>query len=360
MNKRELVPAALRGFLGLVVMYLVYLGLIGEPGLRLEIAMAVMISLLVAVFLSLLIPERWEPGSTLLFLMDISALSVIVFYFGGAGSPFLYVMPVLVVDAVYRFKLVVSGSVSFLITSGIVVISIFSGTVSPYKVGMIAAVMAAAWSVSALVSRTSNESKYKLLFLEQEHRNEELEERIDDLEKKLQGMTIVDPDTGLKNFRYFRSRIDEEIKRAERGKYPFSIVIIQLNDLDEFRDIYDYKETKRALHRIGIKLKEVFRTTDLIGRLQENQFLIMLPEAEGRKALIPVMRLRKGLESMNFGTDNRFNFNFSIGVSTYPEDTSEMGGLLNLAVNAVGRSKEKGSGMVTLASSLQRKGNPGS
>ncbi|HOX29023.1 MAG TPA: diguanylate cyclase, partial [bacterium] len=155
---------------------------------------------------------------------------------------------------------------------------------------------------------------------------------------------------------YFRSRIEEEIARAKRKNYVFTLVLMEIVGMDEFVEMYGEPERRKALMKIAGMINEIFRTTDLLGRHGDNQFLMMLPETDDRSSVIPIMRLKKLLTSAGFGPDKRFNFDVNFGVSCYPKDVTEVGGLLSLASASLKRSTQKGTGMITLASSLFRKG----
>ena len=344
----------------MTISYMIFLGRIGAPAERMELTWLAEGLALFLVLLSVLMPEASAAGSWLLFLIDVALVAFGLYKFGGvAGWPVLLV-PLLAVSAAFRFSAKVSFFAVVLLAAALLALTGRHGFNVPfYQYGMWAAVMLFCWSAVSQLTRVSSEDKYQMMYLDQEHLNTELEEKIKDLEKKMQAQTIVDQVTGLKNFRYFRSRIEEEISRAKRKNYSFSLALIEIDDMPEFVGGYGEAEGRRALQKISVLLKDVFRNTDLIGRYRDNQFLVMLPETDARAALIPMMRFRKKLDVTTFGPENRFDFHISVGISNYPKDIGEVGGMLSLAHGAMRRSQHKGKGMITLASSLFKKGPAG-
>jgi diguanylate cyclase (GGDEF)-like protein len=355
-NKRELPYALVRAILGMVIMYHIFLGTVGSPQERFQLAMGTMFATLAVVFLSVLMPERSAAGSWFLYLVDIGIAGVAVSLLGGAGGLAGILFPALAVSAAFRFEVKASGAATVALAAGVFGFARLTGFHgSPYQLCLWAALMLLCWSIAAQIARSAEERKYRMMYLDQERINSELEERIKELEKKLQSQTIVDPVTGLKNFRYFRARIDEEILRARRKNAVFSLALLEIDGLPAFVSLYGEEGARKALQKIAARLKDIFRTTDLISRYSEAQFLIMMPETDARNTLIPIMRFRKKIAADGFGPDNRFDFGLSFGVSSFPADAQEVGGLLSLATAALRRSKEKGAGMTTLAYSLFKK-----
>jgi len=359
-NEKEIIPALIRVAYGIAIVYMIFVGRIGKPAERMEFVIIGEAAIVAVFLLSILIPERWLPGSTILYVIDVGLICFGLIKLDGLNGWVAYLIPLLAVSGAVRFS--TKSALAIVMCLSILVIGIakfygFSG--SYYQIGLWICVLFLCWSIATQLSGQSEEQKYRMMYLDQEHMNTELEERIKDLEKKMQAQTIVDQVTGLKNFRYFRSRIEEELLRAQRKGYVFSLALIEVDDMPEFENMYGEAESRKAFQKISVILKEVFRNTDLVGRYRDNQFLVMMPETDARAALIPLMRFRSKLEKSTFGPDNRFDLHISMGVSCFPTDVKEVGGLLSLAYGALRRSQEKGKGMITLASSMFKKGPVG-
>jgi len=181
-----------------------------------------------------------------------------------------------------------------------------------------------------------------------------LERSLTALEQKHDKSLTVDELTGLNNFRYFRDRIDKEVKRGRRQKYIFSLCILTMDDLDVYEKKFGVAERDLALGRIARQVIKAMRDTDLIARFQSNGFAFLLPDTEPRRCVVPAVRLRDKITSLKFGPDGNFHFNISIGVAGFPADADDVGGIIGMATSAVHRSAARGSNQITLASSLFR------
>ncbi len=356
LNKREMMVGLVRACFGMVLVYLAFIGSLGNPATRFETSIMALAATVFAVALSLFIPERWAVGAWLFFIIDAAAVGACVWFLGGLNSWAVYFIPLLAVSAVYRFSADQSLAVSVALAAGIIAFASFNRQGTLYQAFMWAAIVMAVWAVSVQRFRVSQEEKYRMMYLDQEKAASELEKKIRELEEKLQSHTITDTVTGLKNFRYFRARLEEEVARAQRKNQVFSLALMEIEDMPDFSKVYGEQETRKALARLAARLKDAFRNTDLLCRYSDTQFMMLLTEADAKNSLVPIMRMRKNLEKTSFGPDNRFQFSYSFGISCYPYDAREAGGLLSLASASLRRSRQKGSGMITLASSLFKKG----
>jgi len=194
----------------------------------------------------------------------------------------------------------------------------------------------------------------RFLSLETESREKQLEKNLHRLEEKINAQSVVDEVTGLKNFRYFRERIETEVKRAARQKYILSLCVMSVDGLEDFKQRNGAADCDHALNRITKQLEKMLRDTDLISRFQSNQFLFLLPDTDPRKAIVPARRIRDALCEISFGSVGIQRFDFSFGIAGFPADAQTVGGLISLATASLERSHKRGRSQITLASSLAR------
>lgn len=356
LNKNELVPGLLRAVITFVMVYLVFLDridLIIVAG-GVEAIMLVTMVMMAYTVGSLFVPESNRGLVLAVHALDSALLGGIIIATGGARSYLIFALPVLVPGAAWR-----AGTVTAAVTAAAAAVfavslsyTAFPGDI--YRVLFWISCFITMFLISVSIFSNKQSRKFELLYQKLGKRNEELEKQISDLEQKLSQFTIIDPVTGIKNFRYFRLRVEEELKRAERQNYPFCVCILGLDGYEEFLTHYGESEGRKALLRVSALLQKSVRDTDLIAKYVADQFLILLPQTNPRQSIIPVKRIRDMLGKGAYGTDGTFTFQYSFGVSGYPEDVQEIGGLFSLASAALDRSRERGPGMVTLASSLWR------
>lgn len=157
------------------------------------------------------------------------------------------------------------------------------------------------------------------------------------LTRKLMRLSVFDEVSETLNRDFFVKKLKEEITRARRINTPVALLIIQL---DQFKDIslhYDAVEVERFLKAIVTIFLNNSRTTDLFGRLIDDQFGLILPHTDRKGAAIKAERLRRILESANFsevlGSDVKVTL--SIGVSEYPSVCHDASDLLKTADEAL-------------------------
>jgi len=292
--------------------------------------------------------------SIAVLMLDSILLILLVMISGRGESWYALALPYIVLLSVNRL-----GETPAVIVTGLLTVFMFALTAALSQADIFRYIFWMAYFGSSCIvgiavfgNRQTSNKKYEFLYKNMEKSNSELERRLHELEKRLSTYTIFDPVTGLKNFRYLRVRVEEEISRARRQKYPFSICIIGIDDIDVFENRYGAQEKDRALVRITSHLNKQVRDTDLIGRYVNDQFVLLLPQANPKQTLIPIMRIKKTLDPLTFGPDNMFTFTYSAGVAGFPDDVQETGGLFGLASAALDRSRERGPGSITFASSL--------
>ncbi len=359
-NKKELIYTFFRALLGFIYMQLVFFGYIGNVSTRFETALMVMSATLLLIFVSLLMPDTSKAGRWSLFVIDVLLVGFGFFFLGGINGYFVILLPLLAVSAGPRFGTNTSLALAVVIGLILVVMGYIAsggdaGWAPLYRAGFWAVVTFLGWLLHLHLTGATQEQKYRIMYLDISQENEKNMERIATLEKKMQSHTIVDPVTGLKNFRYFRARIEEEIARARRHKYDFSLCHIEIERKKEFLELYSEEDWRRLVARVAEKMRDLVRDTDLLGRYSDNQFLALFPQANSRQSLIPTMRIKKTIEEAELPPDKRFTLQLGFGISCFPDDVEEVGGLLSLASAALKKSKERGAGKVTLAVSLFRK-----
>lgn len=284
-----------------------------------------------------------DSGVLLAFLADVG--------FNSAAAAFT---PLLVVSAYYRMNPPFALAVAIGLSAIFPTVRLATGSFAPFRELFTLVAFPFIYLLVRIGHYAGGYQKYRQMYLDLESNNRELEENIKFLEQKVSTHTIIDPVTGLKNFRYFRSRIDEEIARARRRNVPFSLCVAEPDDFDAFVTAVGKRGRDVALQKFAQLLTDSVRTTDLVGRLSDSRFILLFLDSDSRSSLIPALRIKKTMEQLRFGPSLDYKLSLGLGIATYPKDVEEVGGMISLASRALERSKQKGKGMITLASSLWR------
>jgi diguanylate cyclase (GGDEF)-like protein len=111
---------------------------------------------------------------------------------------------------------------------------------------------------------------------------------------------IVDELTGLYNRRYLVARIEEEVERFRRYKDVFSVLVV---DLDQFRSVnetYGRSVGDAVLCQAAELLRASVRKSDVLGRWDRDDFMIVATDTPVEGSQIFAERLRQKLESCFF------------------------------------------------------------
>ena len=140
-----------------------------------------------------------------------------------------------------------------------------------------------------------------------------LQER-DALQSQLESVSLTDEDTGMPNQRALTQSLESQVSRSRRYKNPLTILIMQVDNLDEFIKTQETESARPLLVAIRNMLNDQLRWADTIGRMDENEFLLILPEThlEATGQMIDLIRKRfddlyiEGVENNDFKVQARF------------------------------------------------------
>ena len=133
--------------------------------------------------------------------------------------------------------------------------------------------------------------------------------------------------TGLANYREFIETLEREVRRAERSKHSFALLLLDLDGLKAINDKYGHLAGNRAIKRLSDVIKEHSRATDLAARYGGDEFAIVLIDADPGMASRIAHRVQKALRDCR----EQPPLSVSIGMSASPEDGRTASELLQAA-----------------------------
>ncbi len=142
--------------------------------------------------------------------------------------------------------------------------------------------------------------------------------------------------TGLANYREFFENLEQEVRRAERTRQPFALLLLDLDDLKSINDRLGHLAGNRALNRLARVMKDHCRATDVAARYGGDEFAILLLEADAERAQSVADRISSCLRSQ---TDPP-PLSVSIGCSVYPADGVSAPELLEAADKRLYQNKK--------------------
>ncbi|MFO7930368.1 MAG: sensor domain-containing diguanylate cyclase [Thermodesulfobacteriota bacterium] len=169
------------------------------------------------------------------------------------------------------------------------------------------------------------------------------------MEHQLQVMTRTDDLTGLFNRRYFMERMKEEIDRAERYNFSFSLIIFDIDHFKNINDRYGHPAGDKVLSSLSRICRENLRKTDIPARIGGEEFGIILPGCGIEQAGISAERLRKNIAAGLFEFEGKeINCTISLGVAEYDGYGQCLEDLMRRADQALYQAKNTGRNRVVM------------
>jgi diguanylate cyclase (GGDEF)-like protein len=165
--------------------------------------------------------------------------------------------------------------------------------------------------------------------------------------QKLESLAAADPLTGMANRRTFIERLQEETDFAARGGAPFSLLAIDLDNLQRINERYGEETGDRILHAAAAACAEAMRPYQGLARVGGGEFMAVLPSAALDAALMIGERIRASIQSLQFesGTE-RFSVTASIGIALSGQDGRTVDALMRTAGERLKRAKTHGRNCV--------------
>jgi diguanylate cyclase (GGDEF)-like protein len=118
---------------------------------------------------------------------------------------------------------------------------------------------------------------------------------------------VRDSLTGLPNERYLLLRLEEEMARSHRDERPLTLAILDVNGLAATNEQYGRDCGDEVLRHVAVVAQATKRTSDIVARLADDEFGVMLPEctSEGGQAFVRRLTERLAREPARTLLNNR-------------------------------------------------------
>jgi diguanylate cyclase (GGDEF)-like protein len=166
---------------------------------------------------------------------------------------------------------------------------------------------------------------------------------------QVQEMANSDGLTKLYNKRFFIDRLSVEILKAEKGHYPVSLFIFDLDHFKHYNDTQGHQAGDEVLKITGQILREMVRPDDIPARYGGEEFIVILPQTPKDGAVVAAERVRARVESHPYPSRQSQPLgmvSLSGGVATFPDDGRSSSDLIAAADAALYRAKQAGRNRV--------------
>ncbi len=171
-------------------------------------------------------------------------------------------------------------------------------------------------------------------------------------EKKYRDLSMTDPLTTLHNLRHFHIRLDHEVKRASRYARPLSLLLLDVDNFKKYNDTYGHLEGDHVLVKLGQIILKCLRGTDSAYRYGGEEFAAILPETQGKDALVVAERIRISFKTTEFfpAGEKKSYLTISVGVTQY-RPIEQAASFIDRTDNAMDQAKDEGQDKVFIAAS---------
>jgi diguanylate cyclase (GGDEF)-like protein len=174
-------------------------------------------------------------------------------------------------------------------------------------------------------------------------------EEIKGLQLLLREQAIRDQLTGLFNRRYLIETLERELARAQRGHYPVSLIMIDLDHFKNLNDTYGHRVGDLVLQSLGKMLLVKTRLGDIPCRYGGEEIIIVFPDVDAEVTTQRAEFLRKAFEELSFNIAGMsIHATLSAGVATFPDHATDMDGLLHTVDQALYAAKAAGRNRVEI------------
>ena len=149
----------------------------------------------------------------------------------------------------------------------------------------------------------------------------------------LERIGLRDRDTGAYNLAYFIDYAGKEFYKARRYARSFSLVVVSIDNAEQLRKEGGRDLYRRAMRDVVTAVGRVVRDADILAKVSESEYYVLLPETDYFGALMFLRRAADEIrrEESIRELERRTPLLLSMGASTFPKDGEDFDELLHWA-----------------------------
>jgi diguanylate cyclase (GGDEF)-like protein len=165
--------------------------------------------------------------------------------------------------------------------------------------------------------------------------------QLQEAQDKLQKLGDIDTPGRIGGFRQLRTGLEYEFKRAQRYEHSLSCVLFSLADYDNVLNDLGKKVAASMIGSVVTVLRDTMRAVDRVYRVDNDQFILLLPETSAAGARKAVERIHKSLKKPPKKDKGFGVVTFTAALVCYPHPRIKTGQDILWAVNKL--HKEHGN-----------------
>ncbi|MCX4191427.1 sensor domain-containing diguanylate cyclase [Methylophaga sp. OBS1] len=124
--------------------------------------------------------------------------------------------------------------------------------------------------------------------------------KLEKLSRDLKNLADTDELTGIWNRRAFIAESNKELQRAQRGKNPVCLLMMDIDDFKEINDAFGHEVGDEVLKLFTHCISANKRTYDIFGRIGGEEFAMLMPETRRAEAMDLAERIRSKVSEIFF------------------------------------------------------------
>ncbi len=130
----------------------------------------------------------------------------------------------------------------------------------------------------------------------------------------LENLTVVDETTQLFSRRYMIKNLNNKIYDSKRYGFSFSAILFDIDDFKVINNEFGHKYGDEVLKKLSKRILFGTRETDILGRYEDDTFLLILPSTKLNQSIIVAEKVRKNVSNVKIHNKSGFNLTLSCGI----------------------------------------------
>jgi diguanylate cyclase (GGDEF)-like protein/PAS domain S-box-containing protein len=160
--------------------------------------------------------------------------------------------------------------------------------------------------------------------------------------ERIYSLAFKDPLTGLANRTSLGISLEQAVLRAKRRSARIAVVFLDLDGFKEINDAHGHDAGDAVLVEVASRLRNHLRSSDLVGRLGGDEFLVILEDVPEAAAVATVAKKLLAEIMRPYPVGGEAVVTASIGISVLPDDAADAASLMKHADVAMYAAKQKG------------------
>jgi diguanylate cyclase (GGDEF)-like protein len=166
------------------------------------------------------------------------------------------------------------------------------------------------------------------------------------LAQNVEKLAVTDDLTQVYNYRFLKSALRREIKRAGRYHQDLALLMLDVDNLKTYNDRHGHLRGSYLLREMAGLFASHVRSWDLVAKYGGDEFTVILPQTGIAGALTAAERLRAAVEEHRFPLAGPAEITVSVGVAAFPAEGQTTSALIETADRALYLAKQRGRNQV--------------